>query len=96
MERKTFYSRLFSRKIKPDNSSGCCALDYWRYLYAEALYRVKQLEDLKCPCVNCFGDLMKTKHLLKQMENEGHIQPNKRTTNFTGAGYCEIRLPQRA
>ncbi len=90
MERKTFISRLFRRTIKPDN------LDYWMYLYAEALYRIKQLEDLKCNCDSCFGDMVNTKHLLKQMETDGHIPENKRPTNFTGIGDCGRRLPPRA
>jgi hypothetical protein len=90
MERKTFKSRLFRRTIKPDN------LDYWMYLYAEALYRLKQLEDLNCPCSSCFGDKIKTKHLLEKLENDEHIPQNKRPTNFTGIGDCGRRLPPRA
>jgi hypothetical protein len=85
IERKTFKSRLFQRTIKPDN------LDYWMYLYAEALYRLKQLEDLNCPCGSCFGDKIKTKHLLEKMENDEHIPQNKRPINFTGKGDCGRR-----
>jgi hypothetical protein len=39
---------------------------------------------------------MKTKHLLKQMEDNGHIPPIKRPANFTGVGDCGRRLPPRA
>jgi hypothetical protein len=85
MERKIFKSRLFQRIIKPDN------LDYWMYLYAEALYRIKQLEDLNCPCGSCFADKMKTKHLLDKLENDGHVTQNKRPINFTGKGDCGRR-----
>jgi hypothetical protein len=89
MERKTFKSRLFQRTIKPDN------LDYWMYLYAEALYRLKQLEDLNCPCGSCFGDIVKTKHLLEKIVTDGYVPENKRPTNFTGIGDCGRRLPPR-
>ena len=82
MEKKAFHSQLFRRKIEVSEP------DYWMYLYAEALYRLKQLEDLNCPCGNCFGDKIKTKHLLKQMEIDRHIPENKHPTNFTGIGNC--------
>jgi hypothetical protein len=90
MERKTFKSRLFQRTIKPDN------LDYWMYLYAEALFRIRELEVLNCPCGSCFGDLMKTKHLLEKMEIDEHIPPLKHPLNFTGVGDCGRRLHPRA
>ena len=35
MQRKDFKSRLFKKKLEADD------LDYWFYLYADALYRLK-------------------------------------------------------
>jgi len=48
MERKEFKSKLFSKKIEADDK------DYWFYLYADVLYRLKQLTDLNCSCGSCF------------------------------------------
>ena len=75
MKRKTFYSRMFKRRIKTDN------VDYWTFLYAEILFRLKALEELKCPCSSCFGDKVKLQHLLEQLMEAGHI--NKIPANGT-------------
>ena len=87
---KPFKSRLFRRIVKPDN------LAYWDYLYAEILFRLKQIADLNCPCSKCYND----KHLLdwriSELEKEGKIEINKRPINFTGRGDCGRRLPPRA
>lgn len=90
MQRKTFISRLFKRKINSDD------LAYWDYLYAEILYRIKQIEDLNCPCGDCFSDKAKTKHLSEKIIIDDHVPENKRPTNFTGIGDCGRRLPPRA
>ena len=91
MQRKTFKSRLFKRTIKSDN------LDYWMYLYAEILFRIKQIEDLNCPCGSCFADKCNLKRLLTDMEEEEKIEKNKRPINFTGKGDCgRSHLPPRA
>ena len=90
MERKTFYSRMFKRKIKTDN------VDYWTFLYTEILFRLKALEELKCPCSSCFSDKVKLQHLLEQLMEAGHIEKIKRPANFTDLGDCGRRLGPRA
>ena len=64
---KPFKSRLFRRIVKPDN------LAYWDYLYAEILFRIKQIEDLNCPCGSYFADKCNLKRLLADMEEEEKI-----------------------
>lgn len=86
MERKTFYSHLFRKKIESINS------DYWMLLFAEAMFREKELEELKCPCSSCFADLVKVRHIIKQMEIDGHIPAFKRPKNFTGLGDCGRKI----
>jgi hypothetical protein len=86
MKRKTFYSHLFRKKIQSDN------FDYWMYLYAEAMFREKELEELRCPCASCFADLVKTRNILKQMEIDGYIPTFKRPKNFTGLGDCGRKI----
>jgi hypothetical protein len=90
MERKTFYYRMFKRKIKTYN------VDYWTFLYAEILFRLKALEELKCPCRSCFSDKVKLQHLLEQHIEAGHIDKIKSPANFTGVGDCGRRLKPRA
>jgi hypothetical protein len=86
MERKEFKSRLFRKKIKADEK------DYWFFLYAEILHRLKQLDDLKCPCSYCFSEKLRLEHLFQQIEDEGHILPNRKANKFTGEGDCGRRL----
>ena len=86
MQRKQFKSRLFKKIIKIDN------LDYWVYLYAEALYRLKLNTELNCPCSECWVEKTKLNHLLDQIEEEGHIAPIKRKSKMTGKGDCGRRL----
>ncbi len=86
MERKTFKSRLFKKTIKPDN------LDYWFYLYADVLYRLKLNEELNCTCSHCWAERTKLNHLLFQIEEEGHIPPIQRKNKFSGKGDCGRRL----
>jgi hypothetical protein len=68
MERKDFKSVLFSRKIKADD------LDYWFYLYADLLYRLKKLKDLNCPCTFCWKDKVHYEQLLDLIITDGHIK----------------------
>jgi len=86
MERKLFKSRLFKKTIKIDD------LDYWSYLYAESLYRIRQLDDLKCPCGYCFGEKVRIEHLIQKMEEENHIPPNPKANKLSGRGDCGRRL----
>jgi hypothetical protein len=86
MNRKAFRTKLFKRTVNPDNS------DYWQLLYAEVLYRLKELEDLKCPCSFCFKDRVYLKNSLDRMVNEGYIPENKKPDNFTGKGDCGRRM----
>lgn len=91
MQRRTFISRLFRRKINPDD------LAYWDFLYAEVLFRIKELEDLNCGCGSCFADKCNLKRLLTDLEEDGKIIRNKRQINFTGKGDCgRSYLPPRA
>jgi len=86
MDRKEFKSRLFKKKIKADNK------DFWVFLYAEVLYRLKQLDDLKCPCSHCFSEKLKLEQLIQLMEEDQHIQSNPKANKITCKGDCGRRL----
>jgi len=86
MQRKNFKSRLFTKNIKSDD------LDYWFYLYAEALYRLKLFDDLNCTCSHCFSERLKMQHILNQIEEEGHVPPIPKKNKMTGKGDCGRRL----
>ena len=86
MQRKEFRSRLFKKKIKS------VEIDYWFFLYAEILYRLKQLYDLKCPCGHCFSEKLHLEHLIYQIEEDQHIQSNPKANKLTGKGDCGRRL----
>ena len=86
MQRKSFKSRLFKKNIKSDD------LDYWFYLYAESLYRLKLNIELNCPCSECWVEKTKLNHLLDEIEEEGHILPIRKKNKWTGKGDCGRRL----
>jgi hypothetical protein len=86
MQRKNFKSRLFSKKIKSDD------LDYWYYLYADALYRLKLNTELNCPFSECWVEKTKLNHLLDEIEEAGQIPPIRKKNNWTGKGDCGRRL----
>ena len=86
MQRKQFKSRLFKKTIKADD------LDYWHFLYAETLYRLKLNTELNCPCSHCWAEKSKLNHLLDQIEEEGYIPSIKRKSKLTGKGDCGSRL----
>ena len=86
MQRKEFKSRLFKKKIKADEK------DYWFFLYAEVLYRLKQSDDLNCTCCYCFSEKLKLEHLIREIEEDEHIQPNPKANKLTGKGDCGRRL----
>ena len=86
MKRKSFKSHLFKRRIKSEE------LDFWFYLYAETLYRLKLKTELNCPCSECWVERSKLNHLLDQIEEAGHIPEIKRKSKMTGKGDCGRRL----
>jgi hypothetical protein len=77
---------MFKRKINVDN------VDYWNFLYAEVLFRLKAVEELKCPCGSCFSDKLKFNHLIDRLIEDGHIDKIKRPTNFIGEGDCGRKI----
>ncbi|QQS34791.1 MAG: hypothetical protein IPM56_11015 [Ignavibacteriales bacterium] len=85
MERKQFRSRLFKRKIEPEN------VDYWYLLYAEVLFRMNEMDDYNCPCSFCRQERTHLKYMLFKLVKDGHIKPNRKP-NFTGYGDCGRRL----
>ena len=82
MEKKSFKSRLFNRKIIENEK------DYWIYLYADVLFRLKQLEEFNCPCGKCFDDKRNYNWLIKSLIQDNHIKENPKPINFTGKGDC--------
>jgi hypothetical protein len=86
MQRKEFKSRLFRKNIKSND------LNYWFYLYAESLYRLKLNTELNCPCSECWVEKTKLNNLLDQIEEEGHISPIPKKNKMTGKGDCGRRL----
>jgi len=86
MQRKDFKSRLFKKNIRSED------LDYWFYLYAESLYRLKLNTELNCTCSHCFSEKLKMQNLLSHIEEEGHIPPIFKKSKMTGRGDCGRRL----
>jgi hypothetical protein len=86
MIRKEFKSRLFKKKIKADEK------DYWFFLCTEVIYRLKQLDELKCPCGHFFSEKLRLEQLLIQIEEDQHIQSNPKANKLTGKGDCGRRL----
>lgn len=82
MEKKSFKSRLFNRIIMETDK------DYWIYLYADLLFRIKQLEELNCPCGKCSQDKFHFNFLIREMIKADHIKENPKPINFTGKGDC--------
>lgn len=82
MQRKNFKSRLFKKNIKSED------LDFWFYLYAESLYRLKLNTELNCPCSECWVEKIRYNHILDQIEEEGHVLPIRRKNKWTGKGDC--------
>ena len=68
MEAKTFHSRLFKRKINPDNP------DYWTFLYADLLFRIRELDDRNCFCHYCNADKAKFNSIIADMVNDKLIE----------------------
>ena len=53
--KKLFHSTLFRKEIKDSNP------DYWPYIIAETLYRIKDMEIRNCSCFKCKEDLERLK-----------------------------------
>ena len=86
MKRKPFKSKLFNRKINDDN------VDYWLLLYADILFRLREIEELKCPCHACFKDRLHLLYLIQRLIEENHLKKTIRTTDGKGVGDCGRRL----
>lgn len=82
MQRKNFKSLLFKKNIKADN------LDYWFFLYAETLYRLKLNEELSCTCSECRAEKTRYNYILDHIEEEGYIPPIRRKNKLSGKGDC--------
>mgnify|MGYP003380306829 CR=1 FL=1 len=90
MDAKHFQSRLFKRTIKKDSPF------YWQYLYAEILFRLKELAERQCPCKKCYTDKHDLEWYLSEIENEGRIEKLFRPEEPGSVGYCgRAELPPR-
>lgn len=88
MEAKTFYSRLFKRKINPGDQ------DFWQLLFAELLHRLREIDDLYCFCEHCQINTDNINRIIKDMEGDGHIEENYKPRNFAGQGYCKKKMQE--
>lgn len=88
MESKEFKSRLFKRKIESDNP------DYWNILYAEILFRLREIDDLYCFCEHCQLNTDNLNRIIKALEKDGHIEENHKPRNFAGQGFCSKKLQE--
>jgi hypothetical protein len=64
MARKRFHSRLFQRYIESNE------LYYWKFVYAELLYRIAELEEVKCSCLTCQTELKNYRAYLDKLKNK--------------------------
>ena len=53
MAMKRFHSRLFQRYIEINE------MYYWKFVYAELLFRIAELEEANCSCITCQMELDK-------------------------------------
>lgn len=86
MERKTFYSKLFKRNINQEEA------DFWQFLYAELLHRLREIDDLYCFCEHCQENTDNLNRIIKDMEKAGVIEENRKPRNFAGKGYCKKKM----
>ncbi len=90
IEIKPFKSQLFKRIIKPDNPS------FGSYLDAGILFRLKVLEDRKCPCKKCYMDKHNLEWHISEMENDCKIEKNFRPPDDkTFGNFGRAELPPR-
>ena len=59
MQKKRFYSQLFGKIIEPSDK------EFWNKYYAEALYRLYDLEDKNCGCMQCQDERIKLEEFIK-------------------------------
>jgi hypothetical protein len=59
MKKKTFYSRLFRKNIEVYEK------DFWQKYYAEALFRLRELEEQDCSCIQCRTEREKLEGFMK-------------------------------
>jgi hypothetical protein len=64
MLNKRFYSRLFQRYIEPNE------MYYWKFVYAELLFRIAELEEANCSCINCKTELENYEIYLQKLKRE--------------------------
>jgi len=67
MAHKRFYSRLFQRYIEPNE------MYYWKFVYAELLFRIAELEEANCSCMQCQTELEKYEIYLEKLKNKTPI-----------------------
>ena len=90
MEAKTFHSRLFKKKINPDNP------DYWTFLYAELLFRIRQIYDLNCVRHFCGPEINRLNSVIKEMGKNKLIEENQKPSKLANRGYCSKKLKEDA
>jgi len=66
---KRFYSRLFQRYVEPNE------LYYWKFIYAELLYRIEDSEEKNCSCIQCQTELNNYKNYLDKLKNRKAVHP---------------------
>jgi hypothetical protein len=64
MRKKKFYSNLFNKYIEPNDPF------FKQMVIAELLFRINQLEESKCDCMNCNAELKKYKEFLESMRGK--------------------------
>jgi hypothetical protein len=62
MKKKDFHSQLFGKIIKSDNP------EYWQNIFAETLYRVDDMVEKNCSCMECHRILKKYKTFLTKLK----------------------------
>jgi hypothetical protein len=55
---KRFHSRLSKRYIEPNDNY------YWKFVYAELLFSISELEVANCSCINCQAELSRNRYSL--------------------------------
>ncbi len=71
MEKKSFHSQLFRRKIEVSEP------DYWAIVHGETIFRIYDLEVRKCACFKCSQDLEKYKDFLTSLRSSSVLPKNK-------------------
>ena len=64
MAHKRFYSRLFQRYIEANE------MYYWKFVHAELIFRIAELEEAKCSCHTCQTELDNYKTYLDKLKRE--------------------------